>query len=137
MMKLEKSPARNSERNDAYRQWPPMNIKSLLKICWGTLKGWHGFSSLESFKMGHLVITCLTQKAYTEPHMKYSRLSSKSLWCSSHPSAHLWSQLQLWGIVPTHCVQDPASRKTFNQGEREASGKFGRCCLSFPEVPTE
>lgn len=56
---------------------------------------------------------------------------------TSQPSAHLRSQLQVWGIVPVHCVQAPASTETFNQGEREASGELERCFLNSPEVPTE
>ena len=73
-MELEKSPAFNPESNDGYRQWSSMNGKSLLKDYWRTLKSWHDFSSLESFQTGHLVITCLTQKAYTESHVKCSRM---------------------------------------------------------------
>lgn len=56
---------------------------------------------------------------------------------TSQPSAHLWSQLQVWGMVPIHCVQAPASTETFNPGEREASGELERCFLNSPEVPTE
>ena len=56
---------------------------------------------------------------------------------TSQPSAHLRSQLQVWGMVPVHCVQAPASTETFNQGEREASGELERCFLNSPEVPTE
>lgn len=53
------------------------------------------------------------------------------------PSAHLWSQLQVWGMVPVHHVLVPASTETFNQGEREASGELERYFLKPPEVPTE
>ena len=73
-MDLEKSSACNPDSNDGYRQWLSMNGKSLLKDYWRTLKSWHDFSGLESFQTGHLVTTYLTQKAYTESHVKCSRM---------------------------------------------------------------
>ena len=129
-MELEKSPAFNPESNDGYRQWSSMNGKSLLKDYWRTLKSWHDFSSLESFQTGHLVITCLTQKAYTESHVKCSRMK---LVVANASGAHIpalcppLSSAAVWGMVPVHCVQAPASTETFNQGEREASGELERC----------
>lgn len=139
-MELEKAQVYNPESNDEYRQRSPMNVKSLLKSCWGTLENWHDCSSLESFKMEQPAITCFTQKAYTEPHTKCSspKMQHKDLkqtvadTFGAHTSS-LWPLISraALGNVPNSLYASLSFHENL-QAEGKGSGKFERYFLSFP-----